>query len=632
MDEFAIRNFTVDWYTLGRKFMPNLRSPMFGRYVGQSLALAHKTIGVGKPPYVNAPKNLVIQLSREVPTAAMDLRYGTLLLGSKMFTDEPYVERFGDSAKIATEELAIGTINGLIVHEALHFLHTKPESSGDLVVDLEGVDPTGAMQDKYGLNLCLSMMNIIEDIYIEARLDKPVLRSWLNIAHEVLISEKWLDSVADNEEGHEPIIQAVNAAGAFKNVDLRNHRLYTDVVPKAAVDILHMVSDNPLNYEIYQHRIKAALNFLRLFDPPANPDSDDAPAACQVAGVSSAQKGAITMPMIGSGEGTEPGDGDPGDGDGSGEMDDQEFGRLADTIERAAEAEVNKNQDTVRVLLNAKTGEEGEWLKPELLDVYETPSRGFAQTPIKNEKNFSFVRDLIALRSDNRAPGPARKTGSHLVVPRLTRIVTDGKIMAKSDGTDKRSKRMEVIILADCSGSMSGGLLRMVFGVLEDMTDALRQANIAHALYGHTTRVVNDQPFVFHVFSFDMGVTHLDHERRKRLERMQYIETVENYDGVAIELVSEQFTGRDAMRYIFVLSDGLPAGPGYRGSHGVMHTMNVVNALRARRINVIAISLVPHVVEPNNRIYGRENNIDASKDLAGEFRRVITQIANTRNR
>jgi nitric oxide reductase activation protein len=111
-----------------------------------------------------------------------------------------------------------------------------------------------------------------------------------------------------------------------------------------------------------------------------------------------------------------------------------------------------------------------------------------------------------------------------------------------------------------------------------------------------------------------------------RFEKATKMRLAENYDGVVMERLQQKFTNRNAQKYIINLSDGSPAGPGYHGRAADAHTKHEIDNARKRGIGVFAISVVRHVVEANNRIYGHSFNIDGSKNTAAQFRTLIGKL------
>ena len=239
--------------------------------------------------------------------------------------------------------------------------------------------------------------------------------------------------------------------------------------------------------------------------------------------------------------------------------------------------------------------------------------------------DFKFLKNLQAIRTANRTPGAARKSGSVMVKSRLTRIATDGKIFAKNDAERKTLKRIEVIINVDFSGSTIGSVINNELGSAMAMSKILRQARIAHSVYGHTSLPDGVTPILYHIFSYDMKTT--NHDFDKRFELARRIKLIQYFDGVVIKRLGEKFTGRQASRFLINLSDGEPAAPGYMGYEADKHTKGEIETLRRRGIAVFAISVVGHVVSANDGIYGKDFNIDGSRNTSAQFQRLIQKIA-----
>ena len=163
------------------------------------------------------------------------------------------------------------------------------------------------------------------------------------------------------------------------------------------------------------------------------------------------------------------------------------FAKSLDETEGLSEDEIESIEREVEEVSEKVTEEElsyetfeddsTTWRRLIEKDILETakhasPSRINPETEI----NFAFLRDLQAIRTANRTPGAARKSGSVMVKSRLTRIATDGKIFAKNDATRKTLKRIEVIINVDFSGSTAGSIIDNELGAAQAMSKILRAA------------------------------------------------------------------------------------------------------------------------------------------------------------
>src|SRR5690606_26466086 len=308
---------------------------------------------------------------------------------------------------------------------------------------------------------------------------------------------------------------------------------------------------------------------------------------------------------------------------------DEVDGPTGDVLERAKRLLEGAASTVAATTSKFKSEGDIRWVDPTEADVMDLPVRSIRVWPTVSQ-DYGFMRDLVAMRTINRVPGEARDRGSVMVKTRLHRIATDGKIYAKYDADRQRAFRIEIIILIDFSGSTSGKTINAEVGAAKEISKVLRSANIAHSVYGHTSHERHEEgryietPLLFHIFSHDMSQTNTDWEAR--FERARTVYLSENYDGVILDKLGEKFTGRRAARYIINLSDGRPAAPGYSGHDANEHTRRMINKLREHGIGVFAISVVKSVVVDNDRIYGSDYNLDASRDLPSQFRGLVKRL------
>jgi hypothetical protein len=226
--------------------------------------------------------------------------------------------------------------------------------------------------------------------------------------------------------------------------------------------------------------------------------------------------------------------------------------------------------------------------------------------------DFGFIKKLKVSRQVVPTLAEPRKSGSVLVKTRLSRIATDGKMFSRrGESVASISKKQpEYILLTDMSGSMHYHIGN-VMETTKKMSQAMKDSGIAHAVYGHTSHVneeSEDVPTVFHIYSYRMsGKTSNSFE--DRFEAARKIDLTENYDGHAINHVVKKFT-RGAAKILLVLSDGRPIGVHYAKPE--QHTIDMIKEARKQGITVISLSLVPSVIQDNNKIYGEKFNVDAT--------------------
>lgn len=588
--ESEIREYSQDWYTMGRNFLPEFETPQFSRIAGNSTTFAYN---------VN-PKNegtIQIRLAKNIDTAYVDLASQTIFISEKYFSSELYNERYDSPEKI--EELAIALINGSTIHESLHILHTENRGMGTIPEILALHTDFYTYQKEYGINLLSTIFNVTEDLYIDSQVSKR-LEQWLQNRAEILFPE---DSLNEMEVNGMDLNSIINLMIYYKNKAIRNNDQF-DYLDPEIMDIIKELTNGIFKGQYY--RIGLTFKLVDLLPEFSSDESGDGEAGED--GEKSEIGGEIPdelkslLASIDS-------------------LSDDDFEKIASEIsEESAEIAESENP------LESHGGI--EWKKLLEEDVLKMGIGTYGTYRMKrieptSEINFSFLKELQAIRTLNRTIGQARTRGSVMVKSRLTRIATDGKIFAKMDTEKNTLRRIEVIINVDFSASTMGSVINNELGAAKEMSKVLKSARIAHSVYGHTSRD-SDIPLLIHIFSYDMKTTNPDW--KIRFEKAEYIALSENFDGVVIKELQNKFTGKNAMRYIVNLSDGYPQAPGYTGTRASDHTTVVIEQTRKLGIGVFAISVVESVVYSNDRIYGKENNIDGSRNVNAQFRSLIRKL------
>ena len=160
-------------------------------------------------------------------------------------------------------------------------------------------------------------------------------------------------------------------------------------------------------------------------------------------------------------------------------------------------------------------------------------------------------------------------------------------------------------------------------------TDALRESNIAHFVSAHTS-IGNYQPVVYDIDTFKLGRRDT-HNPNRAFEAASRIELIQNYDGLAIEFVTNPKNGyfhnpKDS-KVLVVISDGEPLSHDYEGDIAIEHTKAMIDNARKAGIKVVSVSLTDSAFRANNRIYGERYNVDARENLDAALVKLVTTIA-----
>lgn len=279
------------------------------------------------------------------------------------------------------------------------------------------------------------------------------------------------------------------------------------------------------------------------------------------------------------------------------------------------------------------------------LDLSRIPSAKFQDVLDTSFSNSSVIEperewlllgtELRQARNFNHTPGRARNHGSVILAQNLQRIVTDGNVLSLPDGERMRRGVPETILLGDCSGSMGHGNGSLKYDMAKAMLGgylSMVEARLPIACYGHTTfSALVDGPWIYGVAAYEMPLMNdqlvITGNVKRRFGALHDTPGSTNLDGIALDFVANRFTSRPGTKLILVMCDGKPNGDCYRGDNGVDHTRMIVAKLRRKGITVLVASLVEHVVETNDSIYGKEFNIKAYGHNLGNAIRTIIQYA-----
>lgn len=234
-----------------------------------------------------------------------------------------------------------------------------------------------------------------------------------------------------------------------------------------------------------------------------------------------------------------------------------------------------------------------------------------AAEPLAFDKRYSKLAEFARQNAVvNRPYGLDRNRGHS--IRKLYRIATDQKIFAEPAPMSS-FKPMEVIILVDCSGSMGQpdafGISRITKAARAagGAAEALVEGRCMVAVYGHTADQITENEcniLLLKGFMEDIPVLSsrlgglLKNERKR-----------ENRDGYAIDYVSKKFSMSNRHKLLIVISDGEPAANHYHGRSANVQTQTIVNQVRQKGIDVLSISITEEANKANKFIYGNTKNV-----------------------
>jgi len=262
-----------------------------------------------------------------------------------------------------------------------------------------------------------------------------------------------------------------------------------------------------------------------------------------------------------------------------------------------------------------------------------------------DEKFRSLGDFIIKARQVKEVLGSPQKRGK--MQPHLLHKLAnsdDSHIMAKRTSEKEVPNKPEVIILVDISGSTEKqpdkNSEKFLYEIqLEAAMGAflsLKNANIPCSVYTHTTGEHNETRIDF-IASFDAPNPFNKRDNydnfSKRFETVHRIGHSGNNDPDAMLAVSKMFSNRQTQNVLIVVSDGAPSGASVEkfisdGQHsGIIDaTVETIKFLRQNSIAVYSVSTSSYIVDANDKIYGVEYNIDASKNITKELTKLLKGI------
>jgi hypothetical protein len=588
--------FTRTWY----KDIPEVGTEEFNRFCGQSISLF----------------NTVAKTTKRILPSIQDIESAACIPGKLFILPLWYFNPNVWKSSCDSDAKATMVINGSTVHEALHFLFTK--KTPDEIICAADLSEFG--------NALFQVFNIIEDIAIEA-MGKDLFPAYMNFVdakNTFLFSEESIAEAADTFRSDKSLKNAIELAVCYKRINTRSLDAWSDL-PAGALGALQIASDGKtVELGGILGRLQLAKKFINAFPTSDREEVSKAGEgfAIHIAAIETSMLSAIRserkmkVAIDGMAASGKPG---------------IESVRLE--VAEGAEDADEETEDEASFEFSSIDD-------PKFVSIFDSKPGTSDHCDFADGADFSFLRRVLLLRSKNHAVGEPLKRGTKIVNTRLYKIATDGKIFTNHSQMMNLPTRSEIIILVDASGSMrttrgSGSLFITVVKTAFKMFETLKKANIPCAVYAHTSYnkgsyrssdqpiVYEDQPIVYEVASHDMGKTTSNNEAR--FQRLSNVSTNQNYDGLVIAEVSKKFTHRSCPKLLIVLSDGRPSAPRYGGDEAEEHTSKMIKLAR-KTVNVICMSLVDRVVDANNDIYGKEFNVDASRDLEGEFERVLQHV------
>jgi Mg-chelatase subunit ChlD len=512
----------------------------------------------------------------------------------------------GEVKGVRKEELksdeAISLLLGLIVHEAAHFAYS-PRTLTPYADYIKA-----RTKCKFIKNAALALGNVIEDIFIEAEVDRrvPSLTWMLNCTNEIFFDPMGdtavLDKVQDvhsapaNLKGVTAVLDAVLLA-----------KIREEISSTPYIELLFASARGATEAMSHEVRFQLALEIYDMVMAEIKEEDKEGEGA----GIDD-----VVEKAKGPGGSYENGD-KPGRARRMGHAAEAKAAETSWLLEAIEDDEVS---------MEKTPHHEDGVAETTMVYVEREMAEGAA---LESDLRYARLAEVARQRSSvNRPYGLDKKSGHS--IRKLYRIATDQKIFAESQPMSNYSP-MEVLILVDCSGSMTMGTGRLRSRMLDaaeaalGAAEGLTEGRCKVAVYGHTSHVHSmNELVIYRAKGFNEPINNL----AQRLGYMvRDVAHSQNMDGYAVKWIARKFQGNSKKKLLIVISDGEPAAPNYGGEEAIQHSKRCADEVRALGIDVLSISITRQADMANNIIYGAQHNVynQDPNVIEDVVRKLITQ-------
>lgn len=506
-------------------------------------------------------------------------------------------------------DITLVALMGIQVHEAAHFAYSPDDLKpyGDYV-QKESPCP-------YQQNIACTLGNIIEDIYIEAEIDRTIPNlSWtLQVLNEIVFEEneevKRCAAVAGITEAPD----TYQAIGQMLDVLVLAKTRDTITATPWVTELFYLVQTAAQAEQFSQRQeLCLAVYNLLMARMVGQPEKE----VKQPGGEGKKQQGKGSEQEETTSEETETEALAKTQKESAGVTSQAGFSPLGPKKIMRRNSSVDTASLTEKILdtllnadINMVLDETGQ----------ADPTSLFIETviplgqPLPMDKRYSKLAEVARQQAVVNRPYGLDSTRGHSI-RKLYRIATDQKIFGEAVQV-KTQTPMQVLILIDMSGSMRSAEVRgtgeprhtAAFRAALGAATALAEARCDVAVYGHTADLQNDNSVnIFRAKGFNESLDNL--AGRLGTANGKFPSSC-NRDGYALDYVAKKFTDPRKKQLIIVISDGMPYGKNYFDDAAVEHCQKIVEKLHSQKIQILSISIDASAESSNNRIYGQENNV-----------------------
>ena len=496
---------------------------------------------------------------------------------------------------------ALSNILGIEVHEAAHFAFS-PETTVPWQEHIKANTKCA-----FHPMVASTIGNIVEDIYIEAEVERevPGMVWMLDCMNRIFFSaydeQRTLDDAAEIVAAPNSLLEVAKACNILILAKTRK-----EIETNPFLGNLFQMARSSTELPFLSQRTELALQLYEELMANITQEECDANGGQE-----------------GDGEGGKKGD---KEGDEKGDKETKEA--LADTKERSEGFTPSHEKRSgkvakatgieARIISRGLERLEDADVKMIFADEKSGETNLFIEKTMKSganvvaDKRYAQLAEVARQRAAVNRPYGLDRTQGHSI-RKLSRILTDNKIFAEPVRMSSY-KPMEVVILVDASGSMrqegsssSKSRIDKACRAALGAATSLVEARCEVAVYAHTGDIhTRNEVVIYGLKNFNEPI----HVLSNRMGWMMSKEPLsENRDGYAISYIAKKFSRSPRRKLMIVISDGEPAATNYHGESANLHTKQEVQKVRRMGIDVLSISITASASKANNEIYGKKKNV-----------------------
>ena len=577
--------------------VPNVSSNQYNQFISSCVGIVNKIVER------ELERKITVKFGN-CPTAYADQAKAQIFI-SQDFAKGDFRAASGDV--YTSSEDVIPQILGIIVHEAAHFAY----SPKDLTVFASKVEEL--LGEKVNQAVVMRLGNVVEDIFIEYEVCNrvPQITWMLDRLNDTMFKDEDFNKACSKISSQ--VAKPVSGTELASTVAfLIFAKTKSPVSINSYIDNLFQIAQSAREARTIEARIALVAELYTLVMPKVIEDDDGDDDAV---GDSSGSKGQ------GSGESSESSESSTG---APSEEQSNEVTDAMDSLPDGPTAVAGKESES--------TGEYTDWQIKAINELIEVGLEELQQdgdwkygdsytmnrmTPTMHAEELEIDSRYAALAqvgrqasTTNRPYGLDQRRGHS--IRKLHRIATDGRIFAESVPS-KTYKPMEVVILVDCSGSMSSNSnIQKAGKAVIGAAAGLKEARCEVKIVGHTADFNSIDLTLYDIKDWNDPISVANKRMNTLCNYSSDFKLYQNRDHLAVKETAKDFRASNAQRrrLLIVISDGEPcAGGNYFGTSAKEATRKVVNKVRKQGIDVISISITKEAMSSNNMIYGHEHNV-----------------------